>query len=191
MKHLVLAFAILTLSACASDTASKSYKNPVDAPSMNSPELSVDTSTSSVENIDYVALQRSLNLDIPVEQLGVREKVFNTCDVGYGYSKNKNCRRQYFFVLNFRLMCRDSEGTISTTLTDADTMPIASREVNWSLTKNLSGSLITDGLGYGQIATVAPIPQSKQRVKIAVGNEFLYMRAHEMKKIITPRPWCN
>ncbi|MNS92113.1 hypothetical protein D3C72_1262370 [compost metagenome] len=190
MKHLVLALALLTLAACASDSKSSKYTSPVDAPSMNTPDLTVDASTSEPQ-IDYVALQRSLNLDIAVENLGVREKGFNTCDVGYGYSKNKNCRRQYFFVLNFRLMCRDSEGTISTTLTDADTMAIAGRPVTWTLTKGLSGVVQTDGLGYAQIATVAPIPQSKQRVKIAVGNEFLYMRANEMKKVITPKPWCN
>jgi hypothetical protein len=46
-------------------------------------------------------------------------------------------------------------------------------------------------LGYAQITTVAPSPQIQQRVKLAVDNEFLYMRANEITKVITPKPWCN
>jgi hypothetical protein len=191
MRLLVLALAVLGLAACSSSpTTSKPYSSPVEAPSSNTPELTVDTGTSEPQ-IDYVALQSHLNMDRVPETLGFKEKAFNTCDVGYGYSKNKNCRKQYFVVLHVRLVCRDSEGTISTTLTDSDTTPIAGRTVKWSLGKSLTGSVQTDGLGYAQITTVAPSPQIQQRVKLAVDNEFLYMRANEITKVITPKPWCN
>ena len=167
----------LVLTACTS--ASKKTE-----------ERGIPTTTTVEEGrIDYNAIQTYLKLDRPVEELGYTEKAFNTCEAGYGYSRSQNCHKEYFVVLNFRLMCRDTEGTISTILTDADVAPIAGKDVRWALNK-ISGNTSTDGLGYGQIRTVSPKSQFHQRLKIAVGNDFLYMRSDEIKKVITPRSWC-
>ncbi len=141
-------------------------------------------------SIDYNALQTYLKMDRDPEQLGFSEKAFNTCDAGFGYSRSQNCRKEYFVVIHFRLLCRDSEGTISTVLTENDVMPIAGRSVRWNL-KGPSGTTVTDGNGYAQIRTISSTSQNRQRIKIAVGNEFLYMRSHEITKVITPRPWCS
>jgi hypothetical protein len=84
----------------------------------------------------------------------------------------------------------ESEGTISTLLTDADIAPIAGRTVRWNL-KAVQGSVITDHQGYGQIVAVSPRSEKKERIKLAVGSEFLYMRANEITKVITPKPWCE
>jgi hypothetical protein len=88
------------------------------------------------------------------------------------------------------LLCRDSEGTISTVLTEADVTPIAGQTIRWTL-KNVQGQFQTDGLGYGQIVALSPRPQKRERLKLTLGNEFLYMRANEITKVITPRPWCS
>ncbi|MDG0818124.1 hypothetical protein [Bdellovibrio svalbardensis] len=141
-------------------------------------------------SIDYNALQTYLQLDRDPETLGFTEKSFNTCDAGFGYSRSQNCHKEYFVVLHFRLLCRDSEGTISTVLTESDVTPIAGRPVKWQL-KGVAGTTMTDGNGYGQIRTVASSSQNRQRLKLTVGNEFLYMRSNEITKVITPRPWCS
>lgn len=174
-----LSFAFL--SACSTTPKKESTAYTPSAPVPAEPESG---------RIDYNAIQTHLNLDRPAEQLGYSEKAFNTCEMGYGYSRSQNCHKEYFVVIHFRLLCRDSEGTISTVLTDADLTPIAGKDVRWNL-KGVSGTLLTDGLGYGQIRTVSSSSQVRQRLKVAVGNEFLYMRANEINKVITPRPWCN
>lgn len=150
----------------------------------------IPTSSPSEPSIDYVALQNHLHMDRERESLGFSEKSFNTCDAGYGYSRSQNCHKEHFVVIHFRLLCRDSEGTISTVLTDEDLRPLDRRTVKWSL-KGTQGTVQTDGQGYGQIVTAASSSQKSQRVRLTVGNEFLYMRAKEIRKVITPEPWCN
>jgi hypothetical protein len=173
--------ALLFLAACTSTPKKEApVKNP--SPVMDAAEDS--------SRIDYPALQTHLGLDRSAEDLGYTEKPFNTCEAGYGYSRSQNCHQEYFVVLHFRLLCRDSEGTISNILTDADTTPLSGRSVRWNL-KGLNGSSQTDGSGFAQIRMTSPISQKKQRVKIAIGNEFLYMRANEITKVITPLPWCS
>lgn len=177
---LIVTLLLLTIAACTSAPKKESVYTPPP----------VKETSGSEPSIDYSSIQRELHLDRPAEQLGYTEKSFNTCDMGYGYSKSRNCRSLYMVVLNVRLMCRDSEGTISTILTDADVAPIAGRTVRWNL-KAVQGAVITDHQGYGQIVAVSPRSERKERIKLAVGSEFLYMRANEITKVITPKPWCE
>lgn len=178
----IISLVLLTLVACM--TTPK--KETTYTPSPRSDEAAGVTPPS----IDYFSIQRELHLDRPADQLGYTEKAFNTCQMGYGYSRSQDCRNLYMVVLNVRLMCRDSEGTISTVLTEADVAPIAGRTVKWNL-KSVRGSVITDHQGYGQIVAVAPRSERRERIKLAVGSEFLYMRANEITKVITPKPWCD
>ena len=178
---LIVTLLLLTVAACTSTPKKESVHT--------SPVIKENLGFES-PSIDYSSIKRELHLDRPVEHLGYSEKSFNTCDMGYGYSKSHNCRSLYMVVLNVRLMCRDSEGTISTVLTDADIAPIAGRTVRWNL-KAVQGSVITDHQGYGQIVAISPRSEKKERIKLAVGSEFLYMRANEITKVITPKPWCE
>ncbi|ASD64192.1 hypothetical protein [Bdellovibrio bacteriovorus] len=175
----ILAVLVAALAGCSTTPKKESPSTGAVVPDVTAPST-----------IDYVALQTFLGLDRAPEELGYTERAFNTCDAGYGYSRSQNCRQEVFVVLHFRLLCRDSEGTISTILTESDVTPIAGRTVKWSL-KGMTGTALTDGLGYGQIRTVSPRSQRRERARLAVGSEFLYMRANEITKIITPRPWCN
>ncbi|MFS4460475.1 hypothetical protein [Bdellovibrio sp. HCB2-146] len=176
-----IAVLVLFLAACTSTPKKETTYTP---------PATHEEPVSSTPKIDYYALQAYLNMDRPPEELGITEKAFNTCDAGFGYSRSQNCRQEYFVLLNFRLLCRDTEGTISTVLTDSDVTPLAGRNVKWNL-KGIEGTTQTDGLGYGQIRITSPISQKKQRVRIAVGDQFLYMRANEITKVITPLPWCS
>ena len=141
-------------------------------------------------SIDYVGLQRFLGMEIPQRTLGYKEKVFNTCEAGYGYSGTQNCHREYMVVINIHLQCRDSEGQVSEGVNNVDLIPIANRSVKWNL-KGPQGTSQTDSDGFIQIMTVSSMSQKQQRLKLAVGNEFLYMRANEITRVVTPKPWCN
>jgi hypothetical protein len=141
-------------------------------------------------NIDYQALKRSLGLERSPEALGYNERAFNTCQTGYGYSSTHDCRRLYFVVINYRLMCRDSEDTVSTGIDREDQMPIAGQSIEWTL-KSKKGSSQTDGQGFGQVETVAANSQRTERLKLSNGTNFLYIRANEITKVVTPKSWCQ
>lgn len=184
MKWIVLAVLTALVSACT--TAPKT-----EAPaSREKPTLPTESAPSGKSTIDYVGLQRAMGMEIPAEKLGYKEKAFDTCQAGYGYSTTHNCHKEYMVVINFQLQCRDSVGTVSEGVTNADLTAIANRPVRWNLKPN-QGLTNTDSEGFGQIMTVTARSVKTERLKIAVGNEFLYMRANEITRVVTPRPWCN
>ena len=182
MRSLVLLAFVLFVTACTSKpTQDKSSSYPLPPPS---PADDVEVS------IDYPSLQRFLGMEKDRDSLGFYQKPFNTCDAGFGFSRSQNCRQEFLTVIQFRLLCRDSEGTISNILSDSDLTPLGQRNIRWNL-KGIQGTVQSDSDGYGQIVTSSRMPQQGQRLRLAIGNEFLYMRASEIKKVITPRPWCS
>ncbi len=140
--------------------------------------------------VDYDGLQKSLGMLRPQSVYGYAEKEFATCDVGYGYSSTHQCRTNIFVVVGFQLLCRDSEGTVSTTLRYDDMRPLASKTVTWEL-KGDRGHVVLDSMGRGQFRGVYSSSPRDQRLKISSGNDFLYMQAQAMKRIITPANWCR
>ncbi len=183
MRLIILLITLMTLAGCSSTSLQKQHKKYETIPA----EI---TTNPTPHSIDYEALKNYLQMSRDRERLGFSEKSFNTCDAGYGYSKSQDCHKEHFVVIHFRLLCRDSEGTISTILTEDDLQPLDRRTVRWTL-QGVQGTVRTDSQGYGQIITTANKSQRSQRVKLAVGSEFLYMRANEPQRIITPRPWCD
>ena len=187
MKSLTLVLAILLVTACAStpDVAptpeiERSIERPV-------PEIWTGT---SVPQIDYLGLARSLGLDKPKTDLGYLEKSFDTCEVGYGYSSSNNCRRETFAAINFQILCRDSDGTVSVAVTREDMKPLSGRSLKWTL-RGVKGTMRLDGEGFGQVrGTFSRSPRS-DRIKLSVDNDFLYVRAEEVKRLVTPKNWCN
>jgi len=186
MRSLLFALVLTAIVAC------QTTPQTVEAPLVR--EKFIPTAPASGKNgdtsIDYVGLQRALGMEIPQEKLGYKEKVFNTCEAGYGYSGTQNCHREYMVVINVHLQCRDSEGQVSEGVRNADLTPIANKSLKWTL-KGIQGNSQTDSDGFAQIMTVSSMSQRQQRLKLAVGNEFLYMRANEITRVVTPRPWCN
>lgn len=142
------------------------------------------------ENIDYASIQRSLGLSRDTGDLGYVEKSFNTCQMGYGFSRSQNCHKEIFAVIHFQLLCRDSQGTISTALTRDDMEALAGRNIRWSLHKK-GGAVVLDHDGHGQILMSFPQSPKYQRLKLAAGNDALYLKAGEIKRVVTPSNWCN
>lgn len=143
-----------------------------------------------VERIDILGLQRSLGLEGSKSTLGFREKSFDTCRAGYGYSASRNCRRAFLADVKFQILCRDSDGTTSTAVGFADMRALSGRTLNWTLASE-RGTLVLDGEGYGQIAVVGPSSRRSQRLKLSVDNDFVTLPAGEVRRIVTPKNWCN
>ena len=177
MQIFTCLFFLLALSACSTKT--KIPETVSDSEALEKPI-----------SMDYVGLQRELGLEFAVTNLGYREKAFNTCEAGYGFSPNKNCRKAYFTVLYFQLLCRDSQDTVSAIISESQMFPLSGRKVRWTF-RDQQGVLELDFQGFGQILAVAPTPSSNQRLKLGVDNDFLYTRAGEVKQLVTPSNWCN
>ncbi len=177
----------LTLAPLLSACSSAQKVEPVSAVAKVAAPI---TSGNSI-NIDVEGLKRSLGLDRSRGDLGYQEKQFNTCDAGFGYSK-KNCKDQVFVSINFRLQCRDTMGTTSEVVTSAQMDPIANKQVRWQIGKAQAATQ-TDDQGFAQINGVlarTPAPKT-QRLRLAVGSQFVYVRAGEVTRIVTPSNWCS
>lgn len=192
MKKIWLCFLLLFLAACTSAPTKKNTIEPEE--SVPAPKVPMKASRPGFEkpiSVDYDGLQRHLGLERELERTGFAEKSFSTCEVGYGYSSSKDCRKEFFVVINFRLMCRDSVGTVSTVLTEDDLMPLRRRSVTWLLQGAGTGEIQLDNEGYGQIKTTMATSGKKQRLKLTVDNDFLFLKAGEVKRIVAPGNWCN
>jgi hypothetical protein len=179
----------LWMTACSS-AQKKTEPVQKNVEKAEAPKVSVGAGEEEAESVDVVALQRALGLERPATQLGYAERAFNTCEVGYGFSKSHNCRQRYMVVVHFQMMCRNSEGTVSEIVRPADLQPNSNRNVRWSL-KNESGATTTDYEGMSQVRLISAQSQKQQRFKLTVESDFLYLRAGEVNRIVTPRSWCR
>ncbi len=184
MKSFLFVISLLFIFSCATKPV---LSPPEKAPA---PAVQIPTAALLVAPIDMAGLQKYLGLSRASETLGYQEKKFQTCQAGNGFSNQQNCETKHFVVIHFQLMCRDSEGTISTILTAADLQPVSHRPILWTL-KNISKTIETDERGYGQISMISAASQSQQRLKLSLGNDFLYTRAGEITRIATPPSWCS
>ncbi len=184
---LILLGAVL---ACES-TPIKTYREPETSTQRpNQTRKNSFSNSQSEPQVDYPSIQRLLGLERNISTLGYAEKTFNTCAVGYGYSTTENCQKKFYVVIHFKLMCRDSEGTVLRQISEDDLVPLGSRELTWSL-KNVSGKLRTDSSGYAQVVIVSPTTQRTERFRISSAKDFLLLRAGDIQRLIVPSNWCE
>lgn len=188
MKNLLLvSLMTFLLAACSSKAPRQDSQSPEYFPTYESKPVVAPEKVEEV--IDIRALQTSLRLDPSKEELGFKEKTFNTCQVGAGYSSSQNCRSLTMAVIHFQLMCRDSEGTVSEEVTSANLQPIANQPIKWTLGQ-LNNQIYTDSNGYGQIVFVASQSQRTQRLRLTSAKDFLAIRANEVRSLVAPKNWC-
>ncbi len=139
--------------------------------------------------VDVNGLSKFLGMDISKNSLGYFERRFNTCEVGFGYPKSRDCQNLYFVVINYQLLCRQSQGTVSETIDSSSLPAVRNKTGRWSI-QNRMGTAQTDTEGRGQIKGIFARPQRNERLKLTIQNDFLYARAGELKQALTPTEWC-
>lgn len=128
-------------------------------------------------------LQAQLGMNRQPNDLGYREKSFNPCN----YGLDENCDSQYLTVVNFQLLCRDSEGTVSAVPT---LKPIVHPRITWSLAGQ-NGSTPTDRNGYGNLAVVSSRPLRGHRLVLRKGAHYVGVSVNEVNKLVLPVNWCG
>jgi hypothetical protein len=181
---------VLTLSACASTPdEDTNQQEEILFPELRN-KRPYERDQAPPEIIDYDGLQKSLGLSRGLSEYGYLEKDFATCDVGYGYSSTHRCRKNIFVVIQIQLLCRDSEGTVSTTLRYDDMKPLTNRTIKWEMAGD-RGSVVLDGQGRGQIRSIFASSPREKRLKVSTQNDFLYMQAGSIRRVVTPQSWCK
>ncbi len=191
----LLTMSVLLLVACQSTpmkikTSQPKALTPIASTTKKNKQSLEFTKPAELAEIDYSSIQRLLSLDKSRNELGYEERAFNTCQVGFGFSPLENCQNKYFVVIHFKLMCRDSEGTISYQLSEADLKPVSNEKLRWTL-KNLNGVLETDSMGFGEIVAIATQSPRHERLRLSSAKDFLLIRAYEINRLIVPSNWCN
>lgn len=196
LKLSIFVTLLFLVQACAStrtskqtDTANKSpqagakanQKAPPAKPKFNINDYSVDY--DGLQN--YLKLASRRNTILGYESAG-----FNSCRASYGFPKNEPCYDLVYSVIHFRLQCRSTEGTTSDVQTNYNTRAHSNQNINWSV-GSTRGSVTTDDEGFGQIKMITDFPTKGSRVKLSNGKDFLYMRAKDITRIVTPSSWCN
>jgi len=129
-------------------------------------------------------LKSQLGMDRRPSDLGYREKSFNPCE----YGMSQECTDQYLTVINFQLLCRDSEGTVSSI--PISPKPIVYPTISWSV-GGQNGVTPTDRNGYGHLAVVSPRPLREKRLVLRKGPHYVGVSVSDINKLVLPRNWCG
>ncbi len=140
--------------------------------------------------IDLDKLQQALGLDGSREDFGFTEKSFGTCEIGYGFNRNRDCRMQYLVVLRFRLQCREHDGNGGEPVDSQAIHALDTVTVKWLIGK-AQGSTQTDADGYGVVRMLASRSQKREHAKLTVDGRFLILRAEDLGRVVTPSEWCG
>ena len=176
----LLAFFVCALGACSSQPVRDERVNPARA---------VPQQTPPQTSFRFEDFKKTVGLQRPRTQLGYIEKAFDGCGVQFGLESGQ-CERSLLVSVQFRLMCRDSEGTVSVAIAPEDLEPVANQTLAWAI-KGVNGEIQTDSEGYGEILFISPISQRQQRLKLSNGTDFLYLNAGEVSRLVTPVTWCS
>jgi hypothetical protein len=131
------------------------------------------------------SLRSALGMTRDATDLGYDEKSFDPCS--FGLTSQSGCGHQYFAVVHFQLLCRDSEGTISMA---GNVQPIVSDHMTWQL-NGMTGPTQTDDRGYGQFSVVSRKSTKNQRLILHIGPQFVAFNVSEVTRVVLPKNFCR
>lgn len=143
----------------------------------------VTVTKPSKKDISISQIKERLRLTRNIQDLGFDEKPFNACDLGL---KNEDCGDEYLTIIHFQLLCRDSDGTVSTA---PALIPIHSDVIHWKL-GDTSGITETDEQGFGKVEVRRSSSSMGSRLRLSIEDRFVAVPASETTRLVVPRDWC-
>ena len=138
--------------------------------------------------LNLVQLQNELGLGRSPQSLGFDQASFDGCRWNVrGGGERGACGPRFLSVVHFRLLCRDSVGTVQTVATNFT--PLTKR-MQWRLA-GVQGETRTDAEGFGQVQMVSSRPTKGQRFILIIGTKSLGLEVGEVTQIILPGNWCG
>lgn len=155
------------------------------APPKADQKIAPAENNAEVERIDLEVVERKLNLSDKFYKLGFHEMSFDPCQFGY---QVKNCEKRLFTIINFQVVCRDSEGTVQHT--NHILTPFAHKSLHMKVGIHVDDSQ-TDEKGYGQIKFISKTTAKEARFILSSPPFSLGLHADDAKKIMVPGDWCQ
>lgn len=132
---------------------------------------------------------QSIGMDMPVTETGFHQKSFNDCQLPRHLRKTGQCATQYLNILNFRMRCRDSSGTVES-VSRMELTPIRSRRVNWKIA-DLNGFTTTSPNGYARVRFLSHGPIGKKQFIVSSNGKIMGVSAEEVRQFVLPNYWCE
>lgn len=148
------------------------------------------SSRPRVQSLDKVKLAKSLGVYKDIEDIGFHQVSFNDCSIPKQYRKSGQCSTQYLAVINFRMRCRNSEGTVEQQVSQYELEPMVSNDVKWGLGK-LEGSTSTDNRGYGRAVIRSHSPIGAKQFRLTANGQVMAVTARLVRQFVLPRYWCR
>jgi hypothetical protein len=159
---------MFVLISCSSQRPKEFF--PVTEKSQNSESK---PAMPKVFDLDLKTVQTKLGMQRAVDQLGFEEK-------RYG--------EDFFSIIYFRIQCRDSEGTVE--FVSESEFTALSAQLFWQITK-LSGNVLTDEQGFGQIRVLSKDSIKNRRLVLKSNSVLLAMKVEDVQRFIVPIYWCQ
>lgn len=172
MRSVVFLAVLFLLSGCAT-------RVPVE----NIPRGPVSAKSSPTE---IRQLQAALGMNRPAQDLGLKEKMFDSCRANY--KDGSKCGIRYMSVVNFRLSCRDSEGTTEQVVVNI--RPLVNDRIEYQLAGS-RGILKSDSQGFAQLQVVTVNSIQGERLVVTVGKQFFGKDVSDIDQVVLPRYWCE
>jgi hypothetical protein len=144
----------------------------------------------SAPSLDKVKLAKQLGLFKDKTDIGFKQITFNDCSIPRTFRKNSQCSTQFLAMINFRMRCRDSEGTVEQQVTNYELTPLTSNSVKWEL-GSLNGYTKTDSRGFGQVFVRSWSRVDNQQFRLTANGQIMGVSAKQVRQFVLPRYWCN
>ncbi len=107
-----------------------------------------------------------------------------------GFREAKYDPKGYLITIHFRMLCRQSEGTVDE-VAHADLSPIFADNIEWKLGRYFSGSTETDRDGYGKVELISTSSGVRERLRLTRDGKFVAVPANEAGLVVVPGGWCQ
>lgn len=146
-------------------------------------------SQKRVPPVDLVKLSKELGMYKDIRDIGFYERTFNDCRLPREHRLTQKCNTQILTAIQFRMRCRDSEGTVEN-VSHHELEPLVSSSVRWNLSR-YSGTTTTDASGFGRVLVRSAKSLRNKRFRLTHNNQMMAVSASEVRQFVLPRYWCN
>lgn len=181
-KWIFIFLALLFVSSCTTTDKSTRKVQPSEPRGTLPPQ-------QRIQPVDLVALSQRLGMYKDVSDVGFFERTFNDCSLPKEHRLSYGCSTQILTAIQFRMRCRDSEGTVQS-VSNYELEPLVTAAVRWNLSQ-YSGTTSTNSSGFGRVLVRSPRSLRNERFRLTHNNQMMAVSAAEVRQFVLPKYWCH
>lgn len=184
LKALYILLSVVLISSCT--TMDKGVESDETLP----PTQTTTRQRKPVPPVDLEKLSKSMGMYKDVTDVGFSEKPFNDCDLPVPHRVRPNdCSTQYLTAIQFRMRCRDSEGTVES-VSQYELEPLTASGIRWNI-EGQGGTTSTNSSGFGRVLIRSPRSLRKKQFRLTHNGQIMGVSAAEVRQFVLPKYWCR